>query len=84
MRKLMMSKQTIPMRRLTDDSDLELSGEFNFASDGITANVCVPVETKKENAVIKFAKGFDGNHTDPSYTETVQGWRVKNGNLIAA
>ena len=79
-----MSNSEIQMNRLTDDSNLEFPGEFNFAPDGATANVCVSVETKKKNAVIQFSKGFNGNHTNPSYTETVQGWRVKAGKLTPA
>ena len=80
----MTKKTSIRMNRLTDDSDLLSAGEFNF-SDGATLNVVVPSEGKgKASKTIQFREGFNGNHTDPTYTKPVEGWSVRAGELTRA
>ena len=73
------------MNRLTDDSDLLLAGEFNFSEDEKTLNVAVPVEAKgRAKATVKtiqFSGGFNGNHTDPTFSKPVEDWSVRAGVL---
>ena len=83
----MTKKATIRMTRLTDESDLLAVGEFNFQEDEKTMNVAVPFDREKRKAgvrTIQFTEGFNGNHTDPTFANQVEGWSVRAGELTRA